>query len=563
MTTVTATPAVTGQSVTFTATVVRGTGRPTGSVTFALTGADSSTPACDGGTNVIAVGNNPSGPGSVAQCTISAGLFAMASPYQVTASYSGDSTYHASQGTLSKIIHKGNTTTTVAGAPSPSVTGEAVVFTAAVAAASPSTGSPTGSVTFTITGGGGATASCDGGSNTVTLTSGSAQCSVSGGLLAQGSAWTASVAYSGDGNFNPGNGSATQLVGRATATITVTPSVNPVITDQPVSFTATVAVQAPGAGTPTGSVVFTIAYDDGTGNINTTSLTCQGGDTVPLSGSSATCQLPNGLPARYLNYQVSAVLSDPNFKTPIAGSVTENVSKAATATSLEGVPGGLLAAQPFGFDIGVATQAPATGSPSGLIEWAICPDPLPPSGNCIGYPGGTVVTGTPTKKQLAANDIKVYISVPGGIRPGYYSVNSTYEGDSNDQSSTAPAGHIYVITSPTSMSLSTNHNPAKSGQQTVFKASVQGSAHSTAQLGAPSGTVTFTITGHSGDTLTCASGSNTITISTNTSNQGIAKCTIAAGELMSSDSPYTVSTAYSGDNDYGTSTGGLTEHVES
>jgi hypothetical protein len=69
--------------------------------------------------------------------------------------------------------------------------------------------------------------------------------------------------------------------------------------------------------------------------------------------------------------------------------------------------------------------------------------------------------------------------------------------------------------------------------------------------------VTFTITGMASDTLTCDGGSNVITISTTTGNQGLAGCVIDAGLLMSTDSPYQLQAVYSGDSNFaGSSTTG-------
>ena len=79
-----------------------------------------------------------------------------------------------------------STSTTVTASSKTLVTGQAVVFTATVKQSPKSAPTPYGQVVFTITGGGGFTGSCDSG-NTVTLSGGKAQCSVSGGLPAASS----------------------------------------------------------------------------------------------------------------------------------------------------------------------------------------------------------------------------------------------------------------------------------------------------------------------------------------------------------------------------------------
>ena len=71
-------------------------------------------------------------------------------------------------------------------------------------------------------------------------------------------------------------------------------------------------------------------------------------------------------------------------------------------------------------------------------------------------------------------------------------------------------------------------------------------------LGAPQGTLTFTITGTSGDTVNCEQGSNNvITISTTSSNQGRAVCIVPPADISAGDSPYEVQARSTpGDHNY-------------
>jgi hypothetical protein len=79
------------------------------------------------------------------------------------------------------------------------------------------------------------------------------------------------VTYGGDSNFSGGVGKLTpdQTVNKAGTTTAVTSSKNPAHVSQVVTFTATVAAVAPGFGTPTGVVTFTI--DGSTANTSTVS----------------------------------------------------------------------------------------------------------------------------------------------------------------------------------------------------------------------------------------------------------------------------------------------------
>src|SRR5262249_53598589 len=125
--------------------------------------------------------------------------------------------------------------------------------------------------------------------------------------------------YSGDANFNGSTGSLTQTVNKASTTTTLSSSANPSVFGQSVTFTATVAAVSPGAGTPTGTVQFTI---DG---VNF-------GAAVALSGGVATSGATSTLTVGA--HAITAVYSgDANFNTS-TGTLTQTVNKANTTTTL-------------------------------------------------------------------------------------------------------------------------------------------------------------------------------------------------------------------------------------
>jgi hypothetical protein len=138
----------TGHAVNFTAivtptTAIPGT-KPTGTVTFTITGSDSSSVACAGGVSDPTV----NGKGK-AVCKISTGtLKASASPYSVTAVYSGDSNFAGSTGNLSQTVTAA--TTHIALTFSPKVTtGLATLVTATLSGGSGTL--PSGVVSFAVT----------------------------------------------------------------------------------------------------------------------------------------------------------------------------------------------------------------------------------------------------------------------------------------------------------------------------------------------------------------------------------------------------------------------------
>jgi hypothetical protein len=150
------------------------------------------------------------------------------------------------------------TTTGLVSSLSPSVSGEAVTFTATVNP-SPSAGTIQFSVDNAPAGA------------PVTVNAGHAAVNLS--TLAVGT-HTVGAAYSGGDNFLGSQGSTGQVVNKAATAVTVGSSAAPSVSGQEVTFTATIAAVAPGAGVPTGTVQVSV---DGT----------KAGEPVPVSSGRA------------------------------------------------------------------------------------------------------------------------------------------------------------------------------------------------------------------------------------------------------------------------------------
>jgi CSLREA domain-containing protein len=237
-------PSTVGQAVTFTAVVTAPTfqGTPTGSVTFTIDG-HAQTPVA------LAV------VGGADQAQFSTSALA-AGAHTISAAYSGDATFATSSGSLpTQTVDAASllpTTTAVSSSLNPSTVGQAVTFTAIVAATG-SQSTPTGTVTFTI----------DGQAQTpvsLSVVGGADEAQFSTSTLAAGG-HTISAAYSGDATFAASSANLpTQTVNAPSLLPTTTvasSSLNPSTVGQAVTFTAIVA--ATGSQTaPTGTVTFTV-----------------------------------------------------------------------------------------------------------------------------------------------------------------------------------------------------------------------------------------------------------------------------------------------------------------
>ncbi|MBV8463014.1 MAG: Ig-like domain repeat protein [Acidimicrobiales bacterium] len=541
---------VTGQAVTFTATVksLHSVPTPGGTVVFTVTGAGSFVGTCDGG-NTVALS------GGTAQCAFGGGLLAASSPVNVSATYTdtSDANYTGSQGSYSQTVSPGETSTQLTSSSNPSVTGQSVTFNAAVSVQSPASGSLTGSVTFS-----GVT--CDG-QNPAPVSGGTASCVVSGGLQASGSPDHVTATYGSDPNFAGSTGKVTQVVSPDAATVVLSATPNncngnvcTAAAGSPVSFTGTVTSNAPGSGTPTGSLVFSVLPAGMTKAKQ--SLTCDGGNTIALSGTpgndTATCAFAGGLPAD-VYYTVTATLSDPNY-TGSSGSLLESTGRLGTNTTISKV-GDQDAGETFPVTATVTGINGGSLSPTGQVEISVCGANSNGGNGCQGTPEPLQADGTAT------------LMVDGGEFPGYYYAYAQYLGDQNFQQSTATRKQLHVGVSPTTTTVVSSENPSVDGDPVNLTATVTGSADSAGStlLGPPSGTVTFTITDPSNNTYTC-SGGNVITLDNGPLDEGVAQCFLPAGTLHDPNGPsgstdYTVNVSYVGDSNYHSSQDNYTQVV--
>lgn len=321
-------PSVVGQAVTVAfsvAVAAPGSGTPTGSVTVT----DGAGASCSG---TVATGS----------CVLTP---ATAGARILMATYAGDGNFNGSTSAGEPhSVNPAGTTTTLTSSANPSVFGQGVTFTAAVSVAAPGAGTPTGTVSFldgaTILGSGTLNAS---GQATLALAS-----------LAVG-ARPITAQYGGDATFNGSTSAAlTQTVNKASTTTALTSSANPSLYGQQVTFTATVSVVAPGAGTRTGTVIF----KDGGVAIGTGSLNGAGQATLTTS------LLSTG------SHTITADYSgDGNFNGSTSPPLGQTVNPAADlAVAKADSPDPVLVGSPLTYTVTVTNNGPSTATGVSLTD---------------------------------------------------------------------------------------------------------------------------------------------------------------------------------------------------
>ena len=328
-------PSKFGDSVTFTATVSPAqstNGTPTGSVQFSIDGA--------------AVGN-PIPLDASGLATLTTSSLAVGSP-TVAASYvNADGNFNDSSTTLAggQIVTTADTTVSVGSSAPTSVFGQSVTLTASVAAVTSGLPTPTGAVEFFDGATELGTASLNGGSATYYSTAG----------LAVGS-HAITAQYLGDGNFSGSTSTVvSQTVSKDGSTAAITSSASPSVLNRSVSFTVTVNAAAPGSGTPTGTVQFSI---DGS----------KFGSAVALAGGTATSTSISTL--KLGNHTITAIYTgDGNFTASTAPSFIQVVNKDNSTTNLVVTVNPSVFGQSISFTASVAAVAPGTGTPTGSVTF--------------------------------------------------------------------------------------------------------------------------------------------------------------------------------------------------
>jgi hypothetical protein len=304
--------------------------------------------------------------------------------HTLTAQYSGDSNYGAATSSpLVQTVNKSNAAVILASSTNPSVFGQALVFTASVAA-SGGTGIPTGTVTLSDSGVSVGFASLNS-AGTVSF----------GGIVLTAGSHSLTAVYSGDQNFSSGTSSPiTQVVSKADSIISLSSLPNPSTFGQPVQLNAIVAGTSGGA--PSGLVMFS------DGAIQLGSAVLNNGRTA-LSISSLGTGLHN-ITASYAG--------DGNFNPSIASgasSVTQTVAKSNSAATISTSPNPSAPGQTVTVTATIAAVGGGKVSPTGSVT----------------FTDGTASLGTRT---VAGGVASLNVST---LATGSHSLVATYNGDAN------------------------------------------------------------------------------------------------------------------------------------
>ena len=472
-------PSVFGQPVTFTATITAnapGNGNPGGSVTFA------------DGTTTLATVSLSGGSASYTTSTLSVNA-----GHTIGASYGGDGNFLSSSTTISQAVNMASTMTSLSASTASSVFGQSVTFSATVSAVAPGAGTPSGTVSFQ-----------DGGAPIGSGTVDSAgHASFSTTALSVGS-HTITAVYSGDGNFTGSTSSAvTNTVAKGGTTTSLGSAPNPSVIGQNVTFTATVTVTPPAAGTASGTVSF---QDAGT---------AIGSGAVDSAGhaSFSTTALSVG------SHTITAVYSgDGNFNGSSSGTQTQVVNRAGTTTAVTSSLNPSTAGQNVTFTATVSVVSPGAGVPTGSVNF---------SDGSTGLGSGSLDSAGHASFSTSS------------LAAGTHTITAAYVGDGNfGNSSGSVVQSVNSGLTNTSTALMSSANPNLTGTNVTF-------------------TATVNPTPAAGQTITFKDGSTTL--GTGTTNAAGSATFTTVTPLSLGDHPITA--AYAGDASHSASTGSLTQHV--
>ncbi len=367
-----------GQAVTFTATVATvapGSGTPGGSITFL------------DGTTALGSASLSNGQAIFTISTLSGGTHSVSAVYQGSTNFVSSSSL-----ALGQIINQAPTATTLTSSASTTVFGQAVTFTAFVAAVAPGAGIPSGNVTF-----------MNGNTSLgfVSLSAGQATLTIS--TLTAGT-HSITAKYQGSTNFAFSTTTALGLnINQAATATTLTSLANPAAFGQTVTLIGTVTLPTPGPNIPSGIVTF---LDGGTSLGNATLVNGQATMTFStLSVGTHSLKAVYGGDANFL------ISTSPEVSQGVNVQVATQTTNTVLVSSVDPVVSG----QPVTFTVAVAPAISSLVIPTGTVTFTI---------DGVSQPAVALTNGL-------AN-----LTVPT-MSAGSHSVVGSYSGDASFSASTS------------------------------------------------------------------------------------------------------------------------------
>lgn len=425
-----------GDPVRFTATVTPTHGAdPTGTVLFNVDGADFGAPV------VLSDGEATSAQLS----TLGLGY------HTVTATYSGsaDNTGSTSSAVTFRVREPLLATSTSSSvSPASAVHGQPVTLSASVTTGA---GTPTGDVVFTVGGTEVGRAGVDSGGNA----------SVVVDDLAVGSNQVV-AAYTGDDVY--AGSTATQRtvnVAKAAVAVSLDGPTGSVVSGQAVSYTATVAVEAPGGGTPAGQVQLLV---DG----------ANAGSPVALDNGVAVFPPVTSLGAG--THTVEARYAGNGDYLAGSDQVEQDVDAADTTTVVQANPSPSVQDQNVQLTASVAAVSPGAGAPTGTVTF---------------YAGTDALGAVPLVASASGSTATLDVD---DLTAGTHQLTARYAGDTDYRTSESEAVAHTVIPGTavvaTTTALTSSANPSTYGAGVTFRATVTADGDDP-----PAGTVQFSLDG--------------------------------------------------------------------
>lgn len=518
------------QPVTFTATItpaISGATNPTGTVSFTYT------PPGGSATALICTPAQPVTVSTTAGVTTAACTASLPANgnFTITATYSGDGNFTGpTSGTVVQPVGLTPTTTTVVSSLPTSFVNESVTFTATVTPTITGSTSPTGTVAFASKLGGQIVILCA--SAPLNNTTGIATCAAP---LPSAGSYAITATYSGDTNFqsSSNSGSAlTQTVNQPTTTVALTSSLPASsVVNQPVSFTAVITPAFTGATEPSGTVTFTDTL--------TSTTLCT--TTVSATGVVPTCvfAFPSAAP-----HTVTATYSgDGNFPKTTSAVDSQVVNQSPiTVTVVSSSPSSLVN-QVVTFTATVTPSNSGSTFPTGTATFSyVLNDGAAVNLSCTAAQPVSVSTlGTVTTAVCTA-------PLPS---QGAYTITAAYSGDKNFLTGAGVATQN-VAGSTTTTSLIAAPSPSNVNQPVLFTATVKANVSGSTN---PTGTVAFSYVLNGGASVSLCSAAPV------TSATGVSTCLESLPTAATSSAPYTITAKYSGDANFTTSSGTVTQAV--